>query len=263
MAPTNILNWLGSISFDVAFILVLLPIIVFAILGTLIVRALFAGRLTETSAVGPTKNQVSAQIYAVVLGFILVYGFSEFNDAKQNVQKEAATLGRLMAQAHLAGEEAGQSIIAAARGYSETVAVKEWPLMAHGGESAEALTWLRKLDNSVLTAGGASDGALIKMRLSTMLDEVITRRVDRISAAPDPALAEIIFELLLVGALLAITTGWFLRGPSVFVHLILVTMISSSVITMMVLSAQLLYPFSGPVSISPEPFLSLAKAREG
>ena len=71
---------------------------------------------------GPTKNQVAAQIYAVVLGFILVYGFSEFNDARQNVQKEAATLGRLMAQAHLAGEEAGQSIIAAVRGYSETVA---------------------------------------------------------------------------------------------------------------------------------------------
>jgi hypothetical protein len=263
MAPTNILNWLGSISFDVAFILVLLPAVLLAILGTLIVRALFAGRLTEASAVGPTKNQVSAQIYAVVLGFILVYGFSEFNDAKQNVQKEAATLGRLMAQANLAGEEAGRSIIAAIRGYSETVAIKEWPLMANGGESAEALIWLRKLDNSVLTSAGPSDGGLVKMRLSTMLDEVIARRVDRISAAPDPVLAEIIFELLLVGALLAITTGWFLRGPSVFVHLILVTMISSSVITMMVLSAQLLYPFSGPVSISPEPFLSLAKAREG
>lgn len=262
MAPSNFLNWLGSISFDVAFILVLLPTIVLAIVGTLLVRVLFAGRLTQGSAVGPTKNQVSAQIYAVVLGFILVYGFSEFNDARQNVLKETAALGRLMAQAHLAGEAAGPSIVAAIRGYAGTVATKEWPLMANGGESAEAVTWLRKLDNSVLS-GGASDAGLIKMRLSQLLDEVVARRVDRIAAAPDPALANIIFELLLIGALLAITTGWFLRGPSVFVHLILVTMITSSVITMMVLSAQLLYPFSGPVSISPEPFLSLSTAREG
>ena len=261
MAPTTILNWLGSISFDVAFILVVLPTILFAMLGTLLVRSLFARRITEASAVGPTKNQVSAQIYAVVLGFIVVYAFSEFNDARQNVQKEAVTLGRLMAQAHLAGEEAGKSIVAAVQGYSEAVAVKEWPMMAIGGESAEAQSWLHKLDNAILSVG-ASD-PLVRMRLSTLLDEAVARRVDRIAAGPDPALATIIFELLCVGALLAITTGWFLRGPSVLVHLILVAMISSSVMTMMILSAQLLYPFSGPISISPEPFLSIKTAHAG
>ena len=97
-----------------------------------------------------------------------------------------------------------------------------------------------------------------------MLDEVITqaRRPDRGRAGS--RLWPKSFSSCCSSALcLAIMTGWFLRGPSVFVHLILVAMISSSVITMMVLSAQLLYPFSGPVSISPEPFLSLAKAREG
>lgn len=263
MAPANILNWLGSLSFDVAFILVVVPTMVLAIVGTLVVRLIFGDQLSEASAVGPTKNQVSAQIYAVVLGFIIVYGFTEFNDAKQNVLKESVALGRLMAQANLAGEDSGRSIIAAIRGYSEAVAVKEWPLMASGGESAEARTWFRKLDNSVLEASGTAGGGLIRMRLSSLLDEVATRRVERISAAPDPMLATVIFELLLVGALLAIMTGWFLRGPNILVHLILVTMISSSVITMMILSAQLLYPFSGPISISSEPFLSLMTMREG
>jgi|EndMetStandDraft_7_1072992.scaffolds.fasta_scaffold49560_2 hypothetical protein len=262
MAPATFLNWLGSMSFDVAFVLVVLPAILFSLLGTLLVRFLFFGWLTPGSAVGPTKNQVAAQIYAVVLGFVIVYGFAEFNDAKQNVLKEAATLGRLMAQANMAGDEAGGAIVAAVLGYSETVATKEWPLMANGGESPDALGWLHKLDKSILTAGGTSDG-LVKMRLSTLLDEVVARRIDRIAAAPDPALAAIIAQLLLVGAALAIVTGWFLRGPSILVHFILVTMIACSVITMMILSAQLLYPFSGPVSISPEPFLALKAAREG
>jgi len=261
MLPTTFLSWLGSMSFDVAFVLVILPTVLIAIVGTLLVRTIFAGLLTSASSVGPAKNQVAAEIYAVVLGFIIVYGFSEFNEARQNVLKETATLGRLMAQAPLAGEETGQAIIAGVRGYSETVATKEWPLMANGGESREALAWLRTLDKSIVTAGGITDG-FVKMRLSTLLDEVVARRVDRIAAAPDPALAEIIFQLLLVGVGLAIVMGWFLRGPSIFVHLILVALISSSVITMMVLSAQLLYPFSGPVSISPAPFLSLATPRE-
>lgn len=255
MAPSTILNWLGSIPLDVAFILVVLPVVILALAGTLIVRVLLPRQITQSSAVGPTKNQVAAQIYAVVLGFIIVYAFAEFNDARQNVHKEAVTLGRLMTQAHLAGEEPGKTIVSAAEAYSDAVATKEWPLMATGEESAEALAWLRKLDNAILSAS-SSDG-LIRMRLSTLLDEVVASRAERLLAGPDPALATVIFELLCVGALLAIGTGWFLRGPNILVHLILVAMISSSVMTMMTLSAQLLYPFSGPISISPEPFRSL------
>ena len=144
-------------------------------------------------------------------------------------------------------------------GYSETVATKEWPLMANGGESLEALTWLRTLDKAIVSSGGSYDG-VVRMRLAALVDEVVNRRVDRIAAAPDADLSNILFELLAVAAALAIMTGWFLRGPSVLVHMMLVGMISSSVITMMVLSAQLLYPFSGPVSVSPEPFIALAKA---
>src|SRR5512138_1212066 len=110
MAPTSFLNWLGSISFDVAFVLVIIPAVLIAIAGTLLVRTVFAGRLTSASNVGPAKNQVAAEIYAVVLGFIIVYGFSEFNDARQNVLQEAATLSRLMSQASLAGEQRGEEI---------------------------------------------------------------------------------------------------------------------------------------------------------
>ncbi|HKJ62239.1 MAG TPA: hypothetical protein VKA94_09645, partial [Hyphomicrobiales bacterium] len=102
MAPTTFLNWLGSISFDVALILIVLPTVLIAIVGTLVVRTVFTGLLTSASAVGPSKNQVAAEIYAVILGFIIVYGFTEFNDAKQNMLQEVATLGRLMSQASLA-----------------------------------------------------------------------------------------------------------------------------------------------------------------
>lgn len=260
MVPSTFLNWLGSMSFDVAFILVVMPTVLLAIIGTIAVRTIFTGLLTSASAVGPSKNQVAAEIYAVVLGFIIVYGFTEFNEAKQNVLQEAATLSRMIAQAPLAGDQASQAIKSAVHGYSETVANKEWAMMANGGESQEALSWLNTIDKAIMTIDSAS-GAFVKMRLSALLDEVVARRVERLSVAPDPLLSNIIFQLLLVGAGLAIVMGWFLRGPSIFVHLILVALISSSVITMMVLSAQLLYPFSGPVSIGPDAFQSLIRPR--
>jgi hypothetical protein len=44
---------------------------------------------------------------------------------------------------------------------------------------------------------------------------------------------------------------------------LLSALISGSVVTVMVLSAQLLYPFSGPVSIAAEPFFELAKLAKG
>ncbi len=262
MAPATFLNWLGSISFDVALILIVLPTVLIAIVGTLVVRTMFTGLLTSASAVGPSKNQVAAEIYAVILGFIIVYGFTEFNDAKQNMLQEVATLGRLMSQASLAGEETSNSINKAVLGYSETVAVKEWPLMANGGESPEATAWLNKMDQAILKTNDSA-GGLIKIRLAGLLDEIVARRVDRLAVAPDPLLSNIIFQLLIVGAGLAIVMGWFLKGPSIFVHLVLVALVSSSVISMMVLSAQLLYPFSGPVSISPDPFLALKAVSAG
>jgi hypothetical protein len=248
-------------SFDVAFILVVLPAILMAIVGTLVVRIIFFGVLTSASAVGPSKNQVAAEIYAVVLGFIIVYGFTQFKEAQQNVLQEAATLGRIISQSSLAGGDGGAAIKSAVHGYSESVAIKEWPLMANGEESPDTLAWLDKLDKAVLNTGDASNG-LVRVRLAALMDEVVARRVERISVAPNPLVSNIIFQLLLVGAALAIVAGWFLRGPSIFVHLILVTLISSSVITMMVLSAQLLYPFSGPVSIAPTAFLSVASSHE-
>ena len=71
------------------------------------------------------------------------------------------------------------------------------------------------------------------------------------------------FQTLAVGAFLSVVTGWFIRGPSALIHMLLSAMISGAVVGLMVLSAQLLYPFAGAVAVSAQPFSELSNARGG
>ncbi len=254
----TILNWIAAQSLDVAFILIVLPTMVLAVVGTLVVRGIFGLMIAPGSTVGAAKAGAAAEIYAVVLGFIIVFGFSDFQEAKRDVLQEVTALERLTAQAKLLGTDASGEIATAVGEYASAVVVHEWPVMETGRTSPEAEAELAQMSNAVMNpAGGAN--ALSQFRLSALLDDVVKLRVARLSASPDPVVSGLIFQVLFVGAALALVSGWFVRGPSALVHVLLSAMLSGSVVAVMILSAQLLYPFSGPVSISAEPFMELAK----
>ena len=75
--PVTILNWIAALSLDVALVLIVLPTILVAVLGTLVVRGIFGLLIAPGSAVGQAKVGAAAEVYAVVLGFIIVIGISD------------------------------------------------------------------------------------------------------------------------------------------------------------------------------------------
>ncbi len=260
--PGSILNWIAGQPLDVAFILIVLPIMLLAMTGTLLVRGVFGLLIAPGSSVGQAKAGAAAEVYAVVLGFIIVIGFSDFQDAKRDVLQEATALNRLAAQAKVLDVVTASKVTEAVGVYATAVVDHEWPAMKFGRASSEANEKIVALNDLVMTSAG-QDNALLQIRLSFLLDEVIKLRVSRLSASPDPLVAGLIFQVLVLGAALALITGWFVRGPSALVHILLSAVLSGSVVTVMILSAQLLFPFTGVVSISAEPFMELAKLSKG
>lgn len=260
--PGTILNWIAAQSLDVAFILLVLPTMFLAVAGTLVVRVIFGSLISPGSSVGESKVGAAAEVYAVVLGFIIVIGFSDFQDAKRNVLQEVTALERLTTQARLMSGDTSSNVVDAVGDYAKAVAEHEWLLMAKGQPSQEAEAKMANLNDLVMAPSNDSS-TLSQFRLSSLLDEVVKLRVSRLAAPPDPVVAGLIFQVLILGAVLALVTGWFVRGPSALVHVLLSALLSGSVVTVMVLSAQLLYPFTGPVAISAEPFFELAKMAKG
>ena len=260
--PGTILNWIAAQSLDVAFVIIVLPVMVLAVVGTLVVRGIFGLMISPSSTVGAAKAGAAAEVYAVVLGFIIVFGFSDFQDAKRNVLQEVSALERLKVQAEFLGAEASAEIVEAVGKYANTVVTREWAMMSTGGRSKEAETKMTELSSVVMNSAGSAN-TLSQFRLSELLDDIVELRVSRLSASPDPLVAGLIFQVLFLGAGLAVVSGWFVRGPSPLVHVLLSAMLSGTVITVMILSAQLLYPFTGPVAISVEPFTELARLWEG
>lgn len=210
--PGSILNWIAGQPLDVAFILIVLPIMLLAMTGTLLVRGVFGLLIAPGSSVGQAKAGAAAEVYAVVLGFIIVIGFSDFQDAKRDVLQEATALNRLAAQAKVLDVVTASKVTEAVGVYATAVVDHEWPAMKFGRASSEANEKIVALNDLVMTSAG-QDNALLQIRLSFLLDEVIKLRVSRLSASPDPLVAGLIFQVLVLGAALALITGWFVRGP--------------------------------------------------
>ena len=257
--PNTVLNWVATLPFDVTMVLLVLPVVTVAALGSIATRLIMGARISSSSPVGASKAGAAAEIYAVVLGFIIVLGFTQFQEAKKDVIYEAELLERLAySSAAIDDGDLTQQI----GDYARAVVDQEWSHMAVGGSSPDAEAQMDDLEQQVRLAAIPAN-PIAGFRLLTLMDEIVALRVSRLTASPDPVVSNVILSVLVVGALLALITGWFLRGPSILVHGFLSALVAGAVVLLMVLSAQVLYPFAGPVAVSSEPFQALAETIGG
>ncbi len=259
MQPSSFVNWIALLEADEAFLLLVAPVAIIAAIGALLSRAVFGSMIATSSTVGTTKAGAAAEIYAVVLGFIILFGFEQFHVTKQDVLLEATLLDRLYSEAQALGEQ-GEPLEDAVMAYVGDVLVIDWPLQSAGRSEGLVTPGVIALEREV-RARAVKSSAFEGFRLNNMYDQIMQLRTKRLSAAPDGVVANAIFQVLAVGIVLSVVTGWFVRGPSILVHMALSAMISGAVVFLMILSAQLLYPFSGTVAVSSAPFKILMQTQ--
>lgn len=258
MQPGSVVNWIASLQFDEAFILLVVPISIFAGIGALLLRIFFGGLIGTASTVGTTKAGIAAEIYAVVLGFVILFGFEHFNDTRRAVLVEASLLDRLRSEAEYL-PEIGPDLEVAIDEYVSRVLTEEWPLQQAGTSEQLIAGGITELERTIRDLSSSLSN-YDRDRLLDLVQSITEYRATRLSATPDPAVATAIFHMLVVGLILSIVTGWFVRGPSIVIHMSLSLLVAGSVVMLMVLSAQLTYPFTGPVSISQDAFLASTSA---
>ena len=258
-APSNLLEWLASLSFDVAVFVLYVPALLLTVFGTLLVRWLFSDQVAPDSSVGPTKVGFMAQVYSVMLGFLVAATYAQYGETRTWVRQEVESLRLIRNITSDVATPQAEALKIAVSDYARAVVEGEWELLAFGDESPQAEAALA----SMLTAlpdpdpDGSLSTALAVGQLRDLIQNVAIARVERISAAPDRKIANLLSGVLVLITGLAISIAWFLRGPSVVVHLILGGILVTTFLSLILLSVELIYPFAGDLSIQPDEFREL------
>ena len=201
-----------------------------------------------------------AQVYSVMLGFLVAATYAQYGETRTWVRQEVESLRLIRNITSDVATPQAEALKTAVSDYARAPwsrANGNCSRSATRGPQAEAAL------ASMLTAlpdpdpDGSLSTALAVGQLRDLIQNVAIARVERISAAPDRKIANLLSGVLVLITGLAISIAWFLRGPSVVVHLILGGILVTTFLSLILLSVELIYPFAGDLSIQPDEFREL------
>jgi len=226
---------------------------VVAVSLTLIVRRLvpdLAERRFEDLAEG--LRVVFELLFALLLAFVIASVLDEYGQAQSTVSSESAALSQ-MVRANQAFPVPDQVRLNAGVGaYINAAVSEEWPAMRVGGSSPDAAAALDTLSAlyTNFTPRGAAQAEFYGQALSS-LDAVATARRDRLDIAASD-LPGVLRTMLIIGAVLLLALEYrsklSARAQALFMGTLALVVTTSYLLTVV-----LDYPFSGDVSVSPEP----------
>ncbi|HEV7843730.1 MAG TPA: hypothetical protein VGO69_08525, partial [Pyrinomonadaceae bacterium] len=158
---------------------------------------------------------VLGAIYAVLLAFVVVIMWNQFEDAHANVEREANQLNDLSRLAQGFSAPAQQRLLPMMRAYAQSVIEDEWPAMSHGKDSPRAQAALDDLWRAYLETDPQTEreSALYSTSLDRLNEMSDSRRL-RLFASRDD-LPFVIQFLLWGGGLITIAFTYFFGVKSV------------------------------------------------
>ena len=161
------------------FALAILATIVFAAIGTLIVRCFVTLTVSDGhNVVLVPIFQTAGTVYAVFLAFLVVAVWQSYDGAHDNVAEEASALTTLYRASAGMEQASGAALRGLIRTYTHAVVEEEWPVQAAAGGTSQtaraaALAMFRlfqHLPAEVRERDVAIDGALLSILTQVMAD---------------------------------------------------------------------------------------------
>jgi hypothetical protein len=245
------------------------PAVISALWGVLVVVAcvlVAVGLLTLVNRLVPTglreeHNDVAGFIYAVVgvvyavlLAFVVIAVWEDYEAARDTTVREADELAEIFFIAHqLPGPERSR-LQELSRSYARVVVEEEWALMAEGRASPRARDTLDEIRGTVQGLE-LLDGAG-----QVLYDE----ELDRVNALADArrerlldaevGLPAILWIVLVVGGLITVGFTYLFGLRSNVAHTLMVATLTAVLAMVLFTIGALEYPFSGTVRLQPLTF---------
>lgn len=196
---------------------------------------------------------VLGAIYAVLLAFVVVVVWNQFEDAKSTVEKEANQLQDLSRIAQGFSNPIQQQMLGGLRTYAQAVVDDEWNTMSEGKPSPKAQAAMESLWRIYREVEPQTnrENALYSESLDRLSDVSDSRRL-RIFASRDD-IPIIIQVLLWMGGLITVAFTYFFGVKSVRSQALMTMALSGEIAFLLFLVVALDNPFHGYLRVPPAP----------
>jgi Protein of unknown function (DUF4239) len=239
---------------------VLLLAVVTAIVGLVLVLVWLVRRLVAGAREGfdaEVSSQmlgVVASLFGLLFAFVIVIAYQNYTDAQSNVSDEADALAAIVRDTGAFPQPERNHVRDAVGTYVRVVVDEEWPRMRQGEDSPRAwtavsgmFTALQRFDPSTPHARAFYDDSV------RQLNAALVARRNRLNAAGG-GLPWVVGALILVGSIVIIGYAVLVGSRSYWFHAIGAGSIALVVGMALVVLVDLIYPFSGDLSVNPGAF---------
>ena len=189
-------------------------------------------------------------IYAVLLAFMVIVSWQNFDRADRNAAKEAICIEDLYRDSTGFPSVFKEEVRLALRDYASAIVNDEWKTLARGKRSAKAQAASDKIWDLYTSFQPETENQKVFFEKSVeKLNEAAELRRERILAA-GPGIPSILWTVLICGGLITIFFGTENFIAQLIMSSMLSTLVALSLFTIMTLD----FPFTGSVTISPEIF---------
>lgn len=219
-------------------------------------------QIAHNDVAGPMLTIIGT-VLAVMMSFMTVGVWQEYDGAAQTAQQEASALSDLHHLADAFPPAVQRAVHAQVDRYINLVVGEEFPAMRAGGESRAAHDMAYRIQDTLIhwKAASPSEQALQSRALdftATFLD----KRRDRILANRQGIPITLWSTMMFIGAVTVLFSFYFRvdRPAAQYIMVIAETAVISIIFTLI---AELDYPFRGDIAIDPYSFIHVMNALHG
>jgi len=210
--------------------------------------------LAENHEVAGFKYAVVGVAYAVLLAFVVVSVWNEFDGTKRAVDAEAERFYNLYRNSYNFPEATGQKMRDALMAYAVAVRDKDWPQMQRGrrgsAAAAKAYTTLSYTVGQTRSPDIALQPSV--MHAINLMQQTADYRLERLSDVGGHV-TPVIWGVLILGGLITLAYPAFFATTKVVPQILMTAGLAMIVGATFFLVINLNYPFSGPEGVTAAP----------
>ena len=231
-----------------------MPVLV-AVTGLVVVQRLVPPERREgQNDVAGFIYAVLGVAYAVLLAFVVIAVWQDYQTAKTNVDSEAHELAGVYFLASQLPEPERTRIQDLVQTYARVVVVEEWPLMEQGQRSPRAESLLSQLRLQILQFDPSTKGEqVLYERGLTQLHDATDARRSRLLEVRE-GIPELLWVVIVGGGVVTVSFTYLFGLKSNVAHALMVAALTLLICAILFTIGEFDYPFSGVVEIRPEAF---------
>jgi hypothetical protein len=233
---------------------VLVPVLV-AVAGLVLVQRLVPPERREgQNDVAGFIFAVLGVAYAVLLAFVVIAVWQDYETTQTNVESEAHELAGVYFLASQLPEPQRTDVQDLVRSYVRVVVVEEWPMMERGQTSPRADSLLRRLTLELLKFDPRTKGeqVLYESGLRQLHDAADARRSRLLEVRE--GIPRLLWVVLVLGGVITVSFTYLFGLKSNLAHALMVAALTLLICGILYTIGEFDNPFSGVVEIRPEAF---------